>query len=126
MQRQRLSGGALKSGALLGHGHLAMTIEPGGEQNRYQGIVALEGESLDGDALRRRVLQSVAQGRVVVLEGVLRQQVRELPVCGGEGVDAVLGGGSRVGGRVGHEALTSVPASALLRSWTRVAVASYS
>src|SRR5690606_34156398 len=28
-----LNGGALKSGALLGHGHLAMTIEPGGEQN---------------------------------------------------------------------------------------------
>src|SRR5262245_4548865 len=28
-------------GALLGSGHLAMTIEPGNEQNRYQGIVAL-------------------------------------------------------------------------------------
>src|SRR5690606_11872706 len=36
--------GAADSGMLLGHGHLAMTIEPGGEQNRYQGIVALDGE----------------------------------------------------------------------------------
>lgn len=34
-------------GALLGKGHLAMTIEPGNEQNRYQGIVGLDGNSLE-------------------------------------------------------------------------------
>ena len=33
-------------GALIGHGHLAMTIDPGGDMERYQGIVALEGEPL--------------------------------------------------------------------------------
>lgn len=32
--------------ALLGDGALAMTIDPGGEMERYQGIVDLEGESL--------------------------------------------------------------------------------
>jgi molecular chaperone Hsp33 len=33
-------------GQLIGHGHLAMTIDPGGDMDRYQGIVALEGDSL--------------------------------------------------------------------------------
>jgi molecular chaperone Hsp33 len=33
-------------GALLGSGHLAMTIEPGGAQNSYQGIVAVDREPL--------------------------------------------------------------------------------
>jgi molecular chaperone Hsp33 len=33
-------------GALLGKGHVAMTIDPGGDMDRYQGIVALEGEPL--------------------------------------------------------------------------------
>jgi molecular chaperone Hsp33 len=33
-------------GALLGSGHLAMTIDPGGDRDSYQGIVALEGEPL--------------------------------------------------------------------------------
>jgi molecular chaperone Hsp33 len=34
-------------GAMLGAGHLAFTIEPGGDLSRYQGIVALEGQSLE-------------------------------------------------------------------------------
>jgi molecular chaperone Hsp33 len=34
-------------GALLGHGHLAMTIDQGPESARYQGIVALEGKDLE-------------------------------------------------------------------------------
>jgi molecular chaperone Hsp33 len=46
------SNGKTLSGALLGHGHLAMTIEPGGDQNRYQGVVALEGEDLETAAHR--------------------------------------------------------------------------
>ena len=33
-------------GALLGSGHVAMTIDPGGDMDRYQGIVSLEGEPL--------------------------------------------------------------------------------
>jgi molecular chaperone Hsp33 len=31
---------------LLGHGHLAMTIDPGPDMDRYQGVVPLEGTSL--------------------------------------------------------------------------------
>lgn len=33
-------------GALIGTGHLAMTIEPGGDRDRYQGIVAIAREPL--------------------------------------------------------------------------------
>lgn len=35
---------------LLGHGHLAFTIERGSEASRYQGIVALEGQGLEAAA----------------------------------------------------------------------------
>ncbi len=38
------------SGALLGHGHLAMTIDQGPDMSRYQGLVALEGGSLEAAA----------------------------------------------------------------------------
>jgi molecular chaperone Hsp33 len=44
--------GTADAGALIGRGHLAMTIEPGGDQNRYQGVVALEGEGLEAAAHR--------------------------------------------------------------------------
>ncbi len=44
--------GGITSAALLGHGHLAMTIEPGEDQSRYQGVVSLEGESLEQAAHR--------------------------------------------------------------------------
>src|SRR5476651_743255 len=37
----------LDSGALLGHGHLAMTIDQGPDTARYQGLVALEGKDLE-------------------------------------------------------------------------------
>jgi molecular chaperone Hsp33 len=33
--------------ALLGRGHLALTIDQGGDMSRYQGIVALEGQSIE-------------------------------------------------------------------------------
>jgi molecular chaperone Hsp33 len=33
-------------GAMLGHGHLAMTIDPGGGRDRYQGIVGIDREPL--------------------------------------------------------------------------------
>src|SRR5262249_10033899 len=41
-----MASGAADPGALLGRGHLAMTIDQGPDTARYQGIVALEGKSL--------------------------------------------------------------------------------
>jgi molecular chaperone Hsp33 len=38
---------ATDPGAMLGHGHLAMTIDQGTDTARYQGIVALEGKDLE-------------------------------------------------------------------------------
>lgn len=38
-------------GALLGTGHLALTIDPGGNRESYQGIVTLDGSSLTDAAL---------------------------------------------------------------------------
>jgi molecular chaperone Hsp33 len=35
---------------LLGRGHLAFTIDPGGDMTRYQGVVALEGQGLEDAA----------------------------------------------------------------------------
>src|SRR5947209_6604312 len=45
------------SGALLGRGHLAMTIDQGPNMSRYQGMVALEGGSLE-DAAHEYFLRS--------------------------------------------------------------------
>lgn len=45
------------SGALLGHGHLAMTIDQGADMSRYQGLVALEGGNLE-DAAHEYFLRS--------------------------------------------------------------------
>jgi molecular chaperone Hsp33 len=39
--------GEATAGALLGRGHLAMTIDQGPDMNRYQGLVALSGEGLE-------------------------------------------------------------------------------
>src|SRR5450631_520464 len=46
---KRLKDG-MDSGALLGKGHLAMTIDQGADMSRYQGLVALEGGSLENAA----------------------------------------------------------------------------
>jgi molecular chaperone Hsp33 len=40
-------GGGIPTGDLLGQGHLAMTIDQGADMNRYQGLVALTGGSLE-------------------------------------------------------------------------------
>src|SRR5438445_7333473 len=45
------------SGALLGKGHLAMTIDQGADMSRYQGLVALEGGCLE-DAAHEYFLRS--------------------------------------------------------------------
>jgi len=42
--------GNAPAGALLGRGHLAMTIDQGPDTNRYQGLVALEGGGLEDAA----------------------------------------------------------------------------
>jgi molecular chaperone Hsp33 len=38
---------AARSGELLGHGHLAFTIDPGAGLSRYQGVIALDGQGLE-------------------------------------------------------------------------------
>jgi len=43
--------GGIDEGRLLGSGHLAITIDPGEDMDRYQGIVALDGGSLVDAAL---------------------------------------------------------------------------
>ncbi len=53
---KRLEDG-LDSGALLGKGHLAMTIDQGPDMSRYQGLVALEGGTLE-DAAHEYFLRS--------------------------------------------------------------------
>lgn len=47
----------LSTGNLLGEGHLAMTIDQGSATTRYQGIVALQGQSLE-EAAHQYFLQS--------------------------------------------------------------------
>jgi len=44
---QAITAGDAASGTLLGHGHLAMTIDQGAHTSRYQGLVALEGGNLE-------------------------------------------------------------------------------
>ena len=44
---QAIDAGAVSTGELLGRGHLAMTVDQGSEATRYQGVVALDGQSLE-------------------------------------------------------------------------------
>jgi molecular chaperone Hsp33 len=44
---EAIAEGKASGGELLGHGHLAMTIDQGGDMNRYQGLVALDGGGLE-------------------------------------------------------------------------------
>ena len=45
-----IEAGKADAGALLGAGHLAMTIDQGADMSRYQGLVALDGGSLEDAA----------------------------------------------------------------------------
>ncbi len=60
--------GDASSPALLGSGHLAMTIDPGENMERYQGVVALEGSDLNtaADAYFRQSVQLDSFLRVAV------------------------------------------------------------
>ncbi len=52
-----IEAGQTDAGALLGKGHLAMTIDQGVDMNRYQGMVALDGGTLE-DAAHEYFLRS--------------------------------------------------------------------
>ena len=52
-----IAAGEVSPAALMGHGHLAMTIDQGPDMNRYQGLVALDGGSLE-DAAHEYFLRS--------------------------------------------------------------------
>jgi molecular chaperone Hsp33 len=54
---EAVANGEAGAGALLGRGHLAMTIDRGPDMNRYQGLVALEGGTLE-DAAHEYFLRS--------------------------------------------------------------------
>src|SRR5499427_8572705 len=61
---------AQDSGALLGRGHLAMTVDQGADMSRYQGLVALHGGSLEEAAHEyfRRSEQIPTKVRLAVAE----------------------------------------------------------
>jgi molecular chaperone Hsp33 len=54
---EAIASGKTDAGSLLGRGHLAMTIDQGGDMNRYQGLVALDGGTLE-DAAHEYFLRS--------------------------------------------------------------------
>src|SRR3569623_2113084 len=54
---EAIAAGNVDAGALLGKGHLAMTIDQGPDMSRYQGLVALDGGSLE-DAAHEYFLRS--------------------------------------------------------------------
>jgi molecular chaperone Hsp33 len=74
--------GRAVSDALLGRGHLAMTIDRGPEMSRYQGLVALEGGGLEDAAHEyfRRSEQIPTRVRLAVAEE-LRADVSGLRHC---------------------------------------------
>jgi molecular chaperone Hsp33 len=71
---QAIAAGEASAGALLGHGHLAMTIDQGPDMSRYQGLVALEGGSLEDAAHEyfRRSEQIPTRVRIAVAEELLQ------------------------------------------------------
>jgi molecular chaperone Hsp33 len=67
---EAIAAGKTEAGQLLGKGHLAMTIDQGPEMSRYQGLVALEGGSLEDAAHEyfRRSEQIPTRVRLAVAE----------------------------------------------------------
>lgn len=49
-ERLAAAGGRQAPAELLGHGHLALTIDQGADMSRYQGVVPLEGQGLEAAA----------------------------------------------------------------------------
>ncbi|KQP15542.1 Hsp33 family molecular chaperone [Methylobacterium sp. Leaf93] len=67
---EALGSAPLKDADLIGQGHLAMTIDQGNEFSRYQGVVALDGQSLEEAAHQyfRQSEQIPTQVRLAVAE----------------------------------------------------------
>ena len=65
-----LNAAPAKAADLVGQGHLAMTIDQGSERSRYQGVVALEGQSFEEAAHQyfRQSEQIPTQVRLAVAE----------------------------------------------------------
>ena len=65
-----IEAGETSTGALIGRGHLAMTIDQGAEMSRYQGVVALEGGGFEAAAHEyfRRSEQIPTRVRLAVAE----------------------------------------------------------
>ncbi len=88
-----IAAGATTTGELLGRGHLAMTVEQGVANTRYQGIVALQGQSLE----------EAAHGYF--------QQSEQIPTRIRLAVGEVLGGGGRHAWRAGGVMVQFLPTS---------------
>ena len=73
---EAIAAGEASPGALLGKGHLAMPIDQGPEMSRYQGLVALDGGSLEDAAHEyfRRSEQIPTQVRLAVAEELRQAQ----------------------------------------------------
>ncbi|HYS49704.1 MAG TPA: Hsp33 family molecular chaperone [Xanthobacteraceae bacterium] len=65
-----IAAGETSTGALIGRGHLAMTIDQGGDMSRYQGVVALDGGGFEAAAHEyfRRSEQIPTRVRLAVAE----------------------------------------------------------
>jgi molecular chaperone Hsp33 len=74
-----IADGKTSPGELMGRGHLAMTIDQGPDMSRYQGLVALEGGTLE-DAAHEYFLRSEQ------IPTRVRLAVAEELIAGGEGV----------------------------------------
>ncbi|MCR4283209.1 MAG: Hsp33 family molecular chaperone [Bauldia sp.] len=72
----RLGEGEAGAGALLGKGVLAMTVDQGADMSRYQGVVPLEGESLEevAHAYFHQSEQIPTRVRLAVAEMQVREQ----------------------------------------------------
>lgn len=123
-------GSVSNKGALLGAGHLAMTIDPGGDMDRYQGIVSLDNQSLSAAALTyfRQSEQLPTYIRLAVARHVHAQD-------GGSGKPAFTwrAGGLLLqhlpheGGRTSHEAKENTDGSLVLNgdhddAWQRTRI----
>lgn len=98
---------------LLGRGHFALTVDPGGQMSRYQGVVALEGQTLEDAAhqyfrqseqiptlIRLAVAEVIAGGRSQWRAGALMAQF--LPVSPERQKQADLHPGDAPAGAVAH------------------------
>ncbi len=78
---EAIAAGETAAGAMLGSGHLAMTIDRGPDMNRYQGLVALDGGNLE-DAAHEYFLRSEqipTRVRLAVAEELRRGERRRKP-----------------------------------------------